>query len=145
MSSDSAFEGQQHLQLRRRVSNFDTSFSNPAFEDLPEPEPNSIRQIRHTRSLSEPDQRAYSRPEAVHLSAVYEDEDANVDEGNLGSLNTRAHRNIARRRTTNDDNPRDFTFATAAEENINLRSRTLNVARTTPPSYKSVSGSMRRS
>lgn len=76
---------------------------------------------------------------------------SSTEEENLSSSATRlvprqmTHR---RRNMHNDDDyhPRDFTFSTAAEENINLRERTLNVpvAQSTPPSYRSVSGSLRR-
>ena len=75
---------------------------------------------------------------------------SSTDEENLSSATRLVPRQMTHRRRNmhNDDDyhPRDFTFSTAAEENINLRERTLNVpvAQSTPPSYRSVSGSLRR-
>ena len=73
----------------------------------------------------------------------------NIEEENLNNSSpTRRHQMapLNRRRTQLEDNPRDFTFAPLAEENINLRERTFNVGQSssTPPSYRSVWGSIRR-
>lgn len=137
-------------QLRRSALEFvASSESNDlTFDDRPRPEPNTSRHIRHTRSLSEPNQLALSRPEVARLTAVYEDEPATTtEEENLSPSTTQ--RDVRRRAPRLDHfNLRegDITSTTAAEENINLRERTLNlrVASSTPPSYRSVSGSIRR-
>ena len=176
-------------QLRRNVSDFvwvnSPEASNPQFEGL-----------RHTRSLSELDQPAFSRPQRVRLATVHENGVAStsIEEENFNSSTTRPRQVTLRRRTQDDhdnprdstfplhengftspnieeenlnnssptrrhqmaplnrrrtqleDNPRDFTFAPLAEENINLRERTFNVGQSssTPPSYRSVWGSIRR-
>jgi len=137
--------------VRRSVSVRDTRLSpepsSPASEGLPEPEPNTFRHIQHTRSFSEPDQHSYSRYEGgARLSAVHEDEVGTIEEENFSS--STPQRRIVRRQTQDDDNLNRHnstsSFSTATDEtfvNPNPRKGTSTLI---PPSYKSVSGSIRR-
>jgi len=104
------------------------------------------RQTTHRRRNQDDDYHPRDVPfGTVASSSTTEEENLSSPTTRLGLL---AHQRSHRRRNQDDDyHPRgNFTFGTAAEENINLRERTLNVpvAQSTPPSYKSVSGSFRR-
>jgi len=119
--------------------------SVPAFVTSPESSNLAFEGLGHTRSLSDSDHHTFPRRQGARLSSVDENGVATTEEENLtrSSSTIRPLQMPPRRRTRDDDNFA-LASATAAEENINLRERTLNMAPSTRASYRSVSGSIPR-